>query len=623
MNHARTVFIFALAALPLFAQQAPTTTSDNTQNPPPAALSSEIVVTASSLPERVETTPAAATVITREEIERREARDVSDVLREVPGVVISRTGSQGKAASMFIRGGSSKQALVLWNGVEINNAYFSGYNLGQLSSAGVEKVEVVRGPFSALYGSDAVSGVVNVITDSMRSGANGDLSAGEQGLLNGAISGAFAAERWNVHAALEHRQDDGFAPNDDFDSTSLLGGATYRPFAGASIGLMARISSYDLGIPRNVNGAGTAFVPTLRRREDGAERQFIVPLRYEGGTIAYELRLSEHHRDDHFEDPDAPFGAELADTDARTRTALASARGTTRFGTITVGAEVENSKATHTDTFGLDVDSRDRDSRSLFIEDRVSIAAGANASVEIAAGLRHDDYDAFGSELSPRVAVAYVRNGSKLRGAYGEAFRAPAIGELYVPFFGNADLGAERSRSVEVGYERRSVSGTMFAVTAFQGDYDNLIAFANGRFENIAAASTYGAELNGATRFDRLLLSASYTYLHTEDASDDTPLLRRPKNSGSLAVGYDFAPFDTELVIIHSGARADVTDLAPFGRVQNEAYTTADLTFRYHHGAVTPYVKLENLTDTQYEEVFGYQSAGRRAIVGVRYALGR
>ena len=623
MNHARTISIFVFAALPLFAQQATTTPTTSTQNQPAATLSSEIVVTASAVPEHVETTPAAATVITRDDIERREARDVADVLREVPGVVISRTGSQGKAASMFIRGGSSKQALVLWNGVEINNAYFSGYNLGQLSSAGVEKVEVVRGPFSALYGADAVSGVVNVITDSMRSGANIDAEAGEQGLLNGAISGAFAADRWNVHAALEHRQDDGFAPNDDFDSTSLLGGATYRPFTGASIGVMARISSYDLGIPRNANGAGTAFVPTRRRREDGAERQFIVPVRYERGAMAYELRLSEHHRDDHFEDPDAPFGAESSDTDARTRTALASARATTRFGTITFGGEVEKSKATHTDTFGLDVDSRDRDSNSFFIEDRLSIAAGTNASFEVAAGLRHDNYDAFGSELSPRVAVAYVRNGSKIRGAYGEAFRAPAIGELYVPFFGNPDLGAERSRSVEVGYERRIANASMFAITAFQGDYDNLIAFAKGRFENIAAASTYGAELNGAARFNRLSLSASYTYLHTEDESDNEPLLRRPKNSASLAIGYDFARIDTELVVLHSGARADVTDLAPYGRVQNDAYTTADVTVRYHLGAITPYVKLENLTDEQYEEVFGYRSAGRRAIVGVRYALGR
>ncbi|HEX8152082.1 MAG TPA: TonB-dependent receptor plug domain-containing protein, partial [Thermoanaerobaculia bacterium] len=303
MKHIRLFFIF-LFAVPAFAQ--------STTTQPAATASDEIVVTASALPESVETTPAAATVITREEIEQRQARDVADVLREVPGVVISRTGSQGHAASMFIRGGSSKQALVLWNGIEINNAYFSAYNLGQLSTAGVEKVEVVRGPYSALYGSDAVSGVVNVLTTPARNGATIDVEAGEHGLLNAALSGALAGSRWNAHGAIERRQDDGFAANDDFRSLSILGGATFEPFDGASVGVLARVSDYDLGIPFNVNGTFTNFVPTLRRREDGRERHLAIPLRYESGSMAYEVRLSEHHRDDHFEDPDAPFGGEFA-----------------------------------------------------------------------------------------------------------------------------------------------------------------------------------------------------------------------------------------------------------------------------------------------------------------------
>src|SRR5688500_2153248 len=127
-------------------------------------VSEEIIVTASAAPETLQSTPAAVTVISREDIEAREARDVSDVLREVPGLSVSRTGSQGKVSAIFIRGGSSKQALVLWNGVEVNNAYFSAYNFGQLSSAGVERVEIVRGPYSALYGADAVSGVINILT---------------------------------------------------------------------------------------------------------------------------------------------------------------------------------------------------------------------------------------------------------------------------------------------------------------------------------------------------------------------------------------------------------------------------------------------------------------------------
>ena len=609
----RIVLFLFLVTVPAFAQ-----------NTPPITTSDEIIVTASALPERVEITPAAATILTRADIEARQARDVADVLREVPGVVVSRTGSQGKAASLFIRGGSSKQALVLWNGVEINNAYFSGYNLGQLSSAGVEKIEVVRGPFSALYGSDAVSGVVNVLTEPSRSGATIDVEAGEEGLLNGAFSGALARDRWSAPDTLEHRTDDGFAANDDFESTSLLGGFTGKPRAGLSLGVLARVSSYDLGIPFNANGSFDAFVPTLRRREDGEERHIVVPLRFETGRLAYELRLSENRRDDHFEDPDAPFGAESADTLSRTRTAHASARATTRFGTITVGGEYETSNADHTDTFGLDVDSRDRDSRSFFIEDRLSLRVRNDATVEISVGLRHDDFDTFGSELSPRVAAAYVRGGHKWRAAYGEGFRAPAIGELYLPFFGNPLLEAERSRSVEVGYERWIGADTTFGATLFHGDYENLIVFGSpGRFGNIDAATTRGVELNAMRRVDRFSFAGSYTWLDTEDEATGETLLRRPEHSGSLAFGYDFAPASVQLVILHTGDRADVTDLIPFGRVSNEAYTTVDLTLHYEMGSFRPYVKLENLTDTSYEEVFGYTSAPRRAVVGVRYTMGR
>ena len=124
----------------------------------------EVVVTASALPESVESTPAATTVITKEEIEQREARDVADVLREVPGLAVSRTGSPGRATSLFTRGSNSTHTLVLWNGIEITNPYFAGYDWGRFSTAGVEQIEVVRGPYSALYGSDAVAGVISIIT---------------------------------------------------------------------------------------------------------------------------------------------------------------------------------------------------------------------------------------------------------------------------------------------------------------------------------------------------------------------------------------------------------------------------------------------------------------------------
>ena len=609
MKHILTAFLL-VASLPLAAQTP--------------SVSDEIVVTASAVAETVETTPASVTIITREQIEEREARDVADVLREVPGVIVSRTGSGGKVASTFIRGGSTKQALVLWNGVELNNAYFSAYNFGQLATVGVERVEVVRGPFSALYGADAVSGVINVLSAPEVSGFTADIEGGEHGLRNGAFAGAFASDLVTLHGSVESRRDDGFEPNDHFSSDSLAAAVEYRPFSGFSIGLMARRSEYDLGIPRNANGDFTAFVPTPNRGENGSESQISIPIRLDARGFRYELRLTENHRDDEFGDPDAPFGAEFANTDARSRAARASVQSPAgRIGVITVGAELERSRAEHFDSYGLDVDRRDRDSESLFVEDRLSMRTATSGSFEITAGIRYDRFDSFGSELSPRVAAAWLRGANKIRAAYGQGFRAPAIGELYVPFFGNPDLEAERSRSFEIGFDHFFSGQSMLSVTAFNSDYDELISYdaVINKFGNIESASARGIEIGLTGHVRALSTSLSYTWLDAEDETTGDRLLRRPEHSGSVGLGYDFESFSANLVVIHAGNRADVTDLLPFGRVSNEAYTTADVTLGYHLGSIKPYLKIENATDEQYEEVFGYASGRRRFIAGVRYTL--
>ena len=173
------------------------------------SVNDQIIVTASAVPESLESTPASVSVITREDIEKQQALDVADVLREVPGLSIARTGSPGKSTTLFIRGGSSKQALVLWNGVEMNNAYLSGYNFGPLSTNGVERVEVIRGPYSALYGSEAVSGVVNVLTTPVRSALHVEAQGGDRGLRNGSVSGAFVDGIWTAFGSAERRDDSG------------------------------------------------------------------------------------------------------------------------------------------------------------------------------------------------------------------------------------------------------------------------------------------------------------------------------------------------------------------------------------------------------------------------------
>ncbi len=236
--------------------------------------------------------------------------------------------------------------------------------------------------------------------------------------------------------------------------------------------------------------------------------------------------------------------------------------------------------------------------------------------------MRYDDYDTFGSEVSPRLAAAWIAGSWKLRAGYGEAFRAPAVGELYYPFLGNAELGPERSRTFEIGIDHASAAGRLSA-TMFRGDYDGLIVFdlASFRFENIGSANARGLELSAEKRLSSSLTgSVSYTLTETDEEGFDRPLLRRPRHSGSAFVSYRTGRIHGGLAILYTGSRADVLAVAPFSRTTNAAHTTLDANLQVDMGQLTPYVRVENLTGVDYEEVLGYASPGRRVIVGLRYA---
>jgi vitamin B12 transporter len=584
----------------------------------------EIVVTASAVPETVATTPASVTVITREEIEDRAARDIADVLREVPGVNVSRTGSSGRTTSLFTRGSNSTHTLVLWNGIEINNPYFSGYDWGRFSTLGVEQVEVVRGPYSALYGSDAVAGVVNILTAPKKSELRVAAESGSHGLRNGQVVASIASKATQFSASLESRTDDGWDENDDFSQKSA--NVFFKWTAGdhLSIGAIGRYTDYDLGVPFNLNAAGDAILPSLVRRQDGNERQIAIPVSLTFGRVTFDVSAAESRRDDHFEDPEDPFGFVDSDTESLTRRARVSMKVQTGIGTIVGGGEYERAVVDDVNTYGINLQDNRRVEKSLFLEDRFSHEVGDFSRIELSAGLRYDRYDTFGSETSPRLAGAFVFGGNKVRAAYGQSFRAPSVGELYFPFSGNVALQPEKSRSFELGYDRSLGDRGLLSLTAFTGDYEDLIVFDNATFafSNIGAASSRGVEISAEQSVAEGLSSGfSYTFLDTEEDATGKQLLRRPRHSGSIHTSYRKGSMETNVILLHNGSREDVLPVAPFARATNKSYTTYDVNVQMHIGKLIPYVKVENLTNEKYEEVLGYSSPQRRMIFGVRYSM--
>jgi len=587
-------------------------------------VSDEIVVTASAIPETVESTPATVTVITQKEIEQHAARDLADVLREVPGLTISRTGSPGKATSLFTRGANSTHTLVLWNGIEINNPYFAGYDWGRFSTAGVQQVEVVRGPYSALYGSDAVAGVVNVLTNPIKSGVRGDFELGGHGLRNAMAGADYVTQSTLFSASYEHRNDDGFEPNDDFAQNTANLFWKWTASNHFSIGVAGRRTSYDLGIPTNLNFDGTELVPSPNRRQEGTERQIAVPIAQSIGRFSYEIALSESRRNDDFTDPDDPYGYVNGTTDSTTRRARLTTRTSTAIGTIVAGGEYERATVTDVTTFGPNLDHDRRRDKSFFIEDRLEHELGTGSRLELSLGARRDDFDEFGSETSPRAAFAWIAGSNKVHAAYGQSFRAPSIGELFFPFSGNASLQPEHGKSTEIGYDRALGDKGLFSITLFHARYRDLIVFDNVTytFANIGRARTQGAEISLTRNVGQSYYSTmNYTYLDTKQDDTGEELLRRPKHSGSIFIGRRAGKTDTNIALVHTGSRLDVLPVAPFTHVSDKAHTTVDVNVQMHGDRYTPYIKLENATNERYEEVRGYRSPGRRFIFGLRVGV--
>lgn len=608
MKHLAFSFLIVLIAVSASSQQIS------------QQLNEEIVVTASALPERADDTPATVTVITREEIDDRLARDVAEVLREVPGLTVARIGSSGHQTSLFTRGANAAHTLVMWNGIEINTPFFGGYDWGQFSTAGVEQIEVVRGPYSALYGSDAMAGVVNILTVPSRSGMHAMVEAGGQGLRNAQVAASHVSGGITLSGAFESRQDNGFAENDDFDQQTANVALRWTSASQFSIGLTGRLMTYDLGVPTNLNFDLDQLVPSLQRRQDGNERQLAIPIAHTLGAFSYELLLAENRREDTLDDPGDPFGPFFQNTDSRTRRARLTTRTKTAIGTIVAGAERENTTVDDVTNFGPNFLDKKREERSLFVEDRYTRAIGS-ARLELNAGVRYDDYQTFGSETSPRVAVAWIAGSNKYRAAYGEAFRAPSVGEMFSPFGGNPDLRAERSRSFEAGVDHSFGRG-IESLTLFQDRYRDLITNQGFVLQNVGRARARGAELALQGALTNVVHGGiTYTYTDAEQLDTGAQLLRRPKHSGSAFVSARHGNTEVHLIVLRTGERQDILPVLPFSTITNEAHTTVDVNVQVAVGRFHPYVKVENLTNVEYEEVRGYPSPSRRAVVGVRFSM--
>ncbi len=576
-----------------------------------APVTESVVVTATAAEQDEPAVGAATTVITRERIERSGFRTVAEVLRSVPGVDLVRSGCDGSVTFAELRGANSTQTLVLVDGQRLNSPYFPGYDLSSLTTENVERIEIVRGPFSSLYGSDALGGVIQIFTRPAAPGLAGKATAeaGDAGQRAGSVFASYGSETLGVSGSYRDGRVGADRVNSDWREQNGALRIEGRLAGGARIALEGAIEESDVGVP------GPVGRQTPHARYGSRQERLSLPVSFspaEGHEAT--LLVADVVARPRFADPDSFFSAQ---TDARSLQGRASDTWTSGANRLTGFVSFERGRVNDGSNFGPSLEGQHTTIWGTGFEDSWKFAGGFTAT----AGLRYDDHSQFGAAWSPRATVSWLSSDSlwKLRVSGGSAFRAPTVGELYYPFSGNPGLKPEHSNSYELGVERY-VPGGRIEASIFWNDFRDLIVFdfATSLNLNVGRARTRGVEVALRQDLTRALSAdAGYTYLDAQDRGSGLALIRRPRHRAFLgAVWQPIERLSLAPRATFVGTRPD-SDALTGARVESPSFLRLDLFARYSLGRLAPYARLENLADRQYQEVNGYPAPRRRFAAGL------
>ncbi len=627
----------------------------------PAPVRERVVVSATRGEATSSTLGAAVDVLERERIEERAAPSLLSLVQELPGVATARSGGTGLQASAFIRGGESRYARVLIDGVAVNQPG-GAFDFGTALPFEIERIELTRGAASSLYGSDALAGVVSLTTrraagESPSLRAEGDAGSFGWRRVSAATTGSRGVLDWNLGA--QRLRTDNAEPNSAFQATSLALATGVRFSPGSDARAIVRFDDGRHGAP-----GATAF--GRPDRDASFERRDLLAsasLHKVGARMRHELRAAFARTRQLSLDPldsgawtpswQGQSGAyELSDFvqpegyQNRSERLSASYQLELPLGTrqlLTAGAEVER------ETGAIGERSQpllrpERTSLGVYLQDRVLLGSRAY----LTAGARVERNGSYGTRAVPRAALAVrLRAGedaTTLRASAGMGIKEPSFLESYGESLfarGNPDLEPERSATFDLGLEQRLFASRLRAtLTLFHHAYRDQIAYTvldyttyEGSYVNLARTRSRGVEVAIEARpVKAVWLAGQYTYQDgriLESPSDfdpvyavGEPLLRRPRHQGSLSGGVRFGRASLGLTLVRVGARAD-SDFVGLGLTRNRAHTRLDARARVGvFGPLEAFVVAENLADASYQEVLGYPALGRSFRAGLRLAVG-
>ena len=606
----------------------------------------EILVSASLLPITINRSANAITVIDRNQLKNRAVTSVSDLLRDVAGLAVSRSGVQGSQTQIRIRGSEANHLLVLIDGVEANNPSQSDeFNWGTLVASDIERIEIIRGSQSSMLGSDAMAGVVNIITQSAEQpfSIKTFAEAGSFDTQNNGVSVELKNEDFDVRLGISHLQTDG----DNISRTGL----EKDGYENTNVNLKSNWSATD---QLHLTFAARQAHGMNEYDSDGNFDSLIDDQDQVSEFRNVTMRLQAHHSSiDGRWQHQVSVGQSTNDNDEFTLGIPGTATNSTkeqyrllsslfwdkqkqRASFLMEREEEEFQQRGAINDYGVfgiydPNQSRGRNTDSIALEYR----ADASKKLTLGVSARYDDNSEFKRGNTARIEVIYqINDHLRLRSAYGTAIKNPTFTErfgFYTNFIGNPSLEPEESVNWELGIDRQFLEGAFsLSATLFNSELDNEI---DGNFmdpityrytskNREGSSKRQGIELITASKLNNaLFFNASYTYTDSVELDGDNHYAdeaRRARHTGSLNLSWQaMANLHINTNAQYNGSQIDV--VYP-NNIRLEDYTVVNLSLNY---GATPklgiYLRLDNVFDESYEEVFGYQALGFSANVGARY----
>ena len=569
-----------------------------------------VVVTATRTEVPASDVLASVDLIPRGELLRMPAADLADALRFVPGVEVARLGGPGQQTSLFLRGTESNHVLVLVDGLRMNPGTIGTAAIQNVAPGFVERIEVVKGPRSTLYGSDAIGGVINIVT--RRGAAQADsvqAGYGDYGTRSASFSAGIGDERAEASIAASWLDSTGFPTRSGDDTDRGYENTSFTAFARTGAGAV------DLSLSA-WHAAGTSeysdfFVTPVDQDFENSALALAAEFAPSGDwssklTVAHAVDDLEQNQSNDYLDTDRNT------VDWQNDFALSPAQ------TLTAGVLWQDEEA-EAESFGAPY-AADTATSQLYLQDQARFGPH-----RLLLGAAYTDHETFGGHATWNAEYGLAfGEGSLVTVAAGTAFRAPDATDLYGSG-GNPDLDPEESGSVELGWRQAIDERQSFSLTAFRNDIDELIEFVvtdpvtfDGENRNVAKARIEGVEAAWQYRGERWVARAAATWQDPRDRTTDARLLRRARENYTAAVARHFGDgHEIAIDLLYAGERRDFGFPAP---VVLPAYWLANLSAKVALGErFTLVARMENLFDEDYELASGFNTMGRSLFGALRY----